>query len=61
MRDFRCHADALAQRRVRVNRFTNIHRVSAHLYRQSNLTDHVAGMRTDDAAAQNFAVAVRLR
>ena len=59
MRHFRSHAYALPQRRVRVNRFTNIHRISAHLYRQSNLTDHVACMRADDAAAQYLAVAMR--
>ena len=59
MRHFRSHAYALAQCRMRVNRFTNIHRISAHLYRQCNLTDHVAGMRADDAAAQYLAVAMR--
>ena len=59
MRHFRCHADALAQRRVRVNRFAYVHRVSAHLYRQCNLTNHVACMRADDAAAQYLAVTMR--
>ena len=57
MRDFRCHANAFAQRGVGVNRLANVHCISAHLYRQCNLTDHVARMRADDAAAQNFAVA----
>jgi hypothetical protein len=57
MRHFRCHANALAQRGVRVNRLTDIHRISAHLNRQCNLTDHVACMRADDAAAQYLAVA----
>ena len=61
MRHFRCHADAFAQRGVRVNRLTNIHCISAHLYRQCNLADHVACMRADDAAAQNLAVAMGLR
>ena len=60
MRRFRCHANAFAQRGVGVNRFAYVHRVSAHLYRQCNLTNHVASMRADDAAAQYLAVAVRL-
>jgi len=59
MRHFRRHAYALAQCRMRVNRLAYVHRVSAHLYRQSNLTDHVASMRADDAAAQYLAVAMR--
>ena len=59
MRHFRRHPYGLTQRRVRVNRLTNIHRISAHLYRQCNLANHVACMRADDAATQNLAVAVR--
>ena len=59
MRHFCGHADALSQRGVRVNRFAYVHRVSAHLYRQCNLTNHVAGVCTNDAAAQNLAVAMR--
>ena len=61
MRHFCRHANAFAQRGVRVNRLTNIHCISAHLYRQCNLADHVACMRADDAAAQNLAVAMDLR
>jgi hypothetical protein len=61
MRHFRRHADALAQRRVRVNRLADIDRVGAHFNGQRNLADHVACVGADDAAAQNLAVAVRLR
>ena len=42
VRHFRCHADAFAQSRVRMNRFANIHRVSALLNRERNLADQVA-------------------
>ena len=51
MRYLRRHADALAQRRVRVNGFANVHGVCAHLDSQRNLANH--------AAAQDLAVAVR--
>ena len=61
MRHFRRHADALTQRRVRVNRLAYIDRVRAHFNRQRDLANHVAGMRADHAAAQNLAVAVRFR
>lgn len=43
---------------MRVNRLTDIHRISAHLYRQCNFTDHVARMRADDDATQNLAIHV---
>ncbi|AMK21395.1 gamma-glutamyl kinase [Sphingobium sp. TKS] len=38
----------------------DVHRVGAHLDGQGDLADHVAGVRADDAAAQDAAVAVRL-
>ena len=41
MRHFRRHADRFPQRRVRVNRFTDIHRIRTHLNRQGNLANHV--------------------
>ena len=40
MRHFRSHANALTQRRVRVNGFTNVYRISAHLDGQRNLAFH---------------------
>ena len=59
MRHFRRHANAFAQRGVRVNRLTNIHCISAHLYRQCNLANHVARVGADDAAAQDTAMTMR--
>ena len=61
MRDFSRHANALAQRRMRVDRLADVHRICAHLNRQCNFADHVAGMRADHAAAKNFAVTVGFR
>jgi len=55
------HANALAQRKVRVNRLADVHRIRAHLNRQRNLADHVARVRADHAAAQNLAVAMGFR
>jgi hypothetical protein len=52
------HADAFAQRRVRVDGLADVHLVGAHLDGQRHLADHVAGVRADDAAAQD-AVASR--
>lgn len=60
MRHLSGHANALAQGRVRVNGLANIYRVGAHLAGQGNLADHVACVRTDDAATQNLAVPVGL-
>ena len=60
MRYFRCHANALAQRRVRVNGLADVDGVSAHLDGQGHLANHVARVRADHAAAENLAVAVRL-
>ena len=59
MRHFRRHANAFTQRGMGVDGFTNIHRIRPHLNRQRNLANHVARMGADDAAAQDFAVAVR--
>ena len=56
MRHLRRHANALAQRGVRVDGFANVHRISAHLNGQGNLPDHVASVGADHAAAQNLAV-----
>ncbi len=58
MRHLRRHADALAQRGVRVDGLADVHRISAHLDGQGDLANHVARMRADHAAAQDLAVAV---
>ena len=58
MRHLRRHADALTQRRMRVNRLADVHRVRAHLDGQRNLANHVTGMRADHAAAKSLAVAM---
>ena len=58
---FRRHADALTQGRMRVNRLSDIHRVCTHLDGQRHCTDHVARVGADNAAAQDFAVAVGFR
>jgi len=47
----RGHADALAQRRVRVDRLADVGGVAAHLHREADLAHQVAGVRADDAAA----------
>ena len=60
MRHFRRHADGLTQRGVRMNRLADVDGVGPHLNRQRNLTNHVARMGADHAAAQDFAVAVGL-
>ena len=44
MRHFRRHADALTQGGMRIDGFTNVNRVSAHLDGQRNLPNHVACM-----------------
>ena len=59
VRHFGCHANALAQSGVRVNGFSDVHRVSAHFDGQCNFANHVARVSTDDAATQNFAVTMR--
>jgi hypothetical protein len=60
MRHFRRHADALAQRRMRVDGLADVDSVGTHLDGQGDLADHVACVGTDDATAQDLAVAVRL-
>ena len=57
MRHFCRHTDALAQCRMRMNGFANIHCICAHLNGQCNLANHVARMGADHAAAQDFAAA----
>ena len=57
MRHFRRHADALAQRRMRVDGLADVDSVRTHLDAQGDLADHVARMRADHAAAQDLAVA----
>ena len=43
---------------MRMDRQADIRCVRAHLDGQCNLPDHVAGMGTDQAAAQDLAVAL---
>ena len=57
VRHLRRHANALAQRRVRVNGLADVHRVGAHLDGQGDLANHVARVGADHAAAQDLAVA----
>ena len=57
MRHFRRHADALAQRGMRVDGLADVDGVGAHLDGQRHFADHVAGVRADHAAAQDLAVA----
>ena len=47
------HADAFAQRRVRVDGLADIHAVGTHFDRQRDLADHVTGMRADDATTHD--------
>ena len=58
MRHFCRHADAFAQRGVRVDGLADVHGVCAHLDGQRNLSDHVARVCADHAAAEDLAVAV---
>ena len=58
--NFRRHANAFAQRGVRVDGLADVHRVGAHFDGQSDLANHVACMGAHDAAAQNLAVAMGL-
>ena len=57
MCNFGRHADALAQRGVRVDGLANVDLVGAHLDGQGHFTDQIAGMGADDATADD---AVRL-
>ena len=58
MRHLRRHANALAQRRVRVDGLADVHRVGAHLDGQRDLADHVARVGAYHSPAQDLAVAV---
>ena len=60
MGDLGRHADALAQRRVRMDGFTDIHGIGTHFNGQGDLADHVAGVGAHDAAAQDAAMTLRL-
>src|SRR5690606_30904382 len=53
---FRRHAQALAERRVRMDGLADVDGVGPHLDGQRDLADHVAGVRAHDAAAQDLAV-----
>ena len=56
MRHLRRHADGFPNRRMRVNRFANIQCIRAHLDRQRNFANHVAGLGADHAATKNLAL-----
>ena len=58
MRHLSRHADAFAQRGVRVDRLAYIDGISAHLDGQRHFADHVAGVGADHAAAQDLSVAM---
>ena len=58
MRHFRRHANAFAQRGMRMNRLADIHCISTHFNGQRNLANHVASMGANHAAAENLVVAV---
>ena len=60
VRHLRRHADAFAQRGVRMDCLADIDRVGAHLDGQRHLADHVAGVGANHAAVKNFPVAVRI-
>ena len=49
----------LAERRMRMDRLADVDRVGAHLDRQRDLADHVAGVRADDAAADDAVASPR--
>ena len=51
MRHFRCHADAFAERGVRVNGFADVYCICAHFDGERDFADHVAGVGADHAAA----------
>ena len=58
MRHLSRHTNALAQRRMWVNRFADIDGIRAHFNCKGHFANHVTRMRADHAAAQDFAVAV---
>ncbi len=51
MRHFRCHADAFAERWMRVDGFADVYCVCAHFDGEGDFADHVACVRADHAAA----------
>ena len=59
MSHFRSHADALAQRGVRVDGFADVDGICAHLNGHRHFANHVAGVGADHAAAQDLAVTMR--
>ena len=61
MRNFRRHANALAQCGMRVNRLPDVDGIGTHLNRQRNFPDHVARVGSDHATTQDLAVAMRFR
>ncbi len=60
MRHFRRYADGFPKSRVRMDRLADVDGIRAHLDGQRHFTNHVAHMRADHAAAQNFAMTVGL-
>lgn len=60
MGDFSRHANAFTQGWMWVDGFTHVDGIRAHFDGQRHFTNHVACMRTDHAAAEDFAVAVGL-
>src|SRR5438093_3063344 len=47
------HADRFAERRMRVDGLADVSRLAAHLDREADLADQVAGVGADDAAADD--------
>ena len=50
---FRGQSDRLAECRMRMNRLADVDRIGAHFHREREFADQVAGMRADDAAADD--------
>jgi hypothetical protein len=61
MRHLGRHANAFAQRGMRVDGFANVDGVCAHLNGQGHFTNHVARVGAHHAAAQDLAVTMGLR
>ena len=53
MRHFSRHADRFTQRRVRVDGFADIDRITAHFDGQADFADHVAGVRANSRPADD--------
>ena len=56
MRYFSGHANALSERRMRVNGFADVDGICAHLDGQRHFTNHVACMCAHHTAAQDLSV-----